>query len=88
MLFLVASALLASPETAATSPAQAQVATPAPAAKPRKICHTEEAVIGSITSKRVCVTVPQAAPAPVQQPTQDAARDKPQQASSASGGSN
>ncbi len=84
MLFFVASALLASAEPAA--PVQTPAA--APAAKPKKICHTEEAVIGSITSKRVCVTVPQAAPAPVQQPSQDAARDKPQQASSGSGGSN
>ena len=84
MLFLVASALLASAEPAAP----VQTPTPAPAAKPKKICHTEEAVIGSITSKRVCVTVPQAAPAPVQQPAQDAAGDKPQQASSASGGNN
>ncbi|MBV8908897.1 MAG: hypothetical protein JOZ20_07840 [Sphingomonas sp.] len=85
MLFFVASALLASAEPTA---APVQAPAPAPAAKPKKICHTEEAVIGSITSKRVCFTVPQAAPAPVQQPAQDAARDKPEQASSASGGNN
>ena len=81
MLFLVASALLASAEPAA-APAQ----TPAPAAKPKKICHVEEAVTGSITPKRVCVTVPQAAPAPA--PAQDAARDKAQQAPSSASGTN
>ena len=83
MLFLVASALLASPEAGATLPAPAQAATPAPAAKPKKICRVEEAVTGSITPKRVCVTVPQAAPAP----SQDAARDKVQQTPSSASGS-
>ena len=87
MLFLVASALVASPEAGAASPAPAQTATAAPAVKPKKICRVEEAVTGSITPKRVCVTAPQAVPPSVQQPAQDAATDKPQQApSSASGG--
>jgi len=87
MLFLVASALLASPDAAATLPAPAQAGAPAPAAKPKRICRVEEAVTGSITPKRVCVTVPQAAPPPA--PAQDAARDKVQQTpSSASGTSN
>ena len=86
MLFLVASALLASPEAAATSPAPAQAATPAPAAKPKRICRTEEAVTGSITPRRICVTVPQAASAPA--PAQDASRDKLQQAPSPASGGN
>ena len=82
MLFLVASALLASAEPSAIQPAPAQAATPAPAVRPKKICRIEDAVTGSITPKRVCVTVPQAAP----DPAQDAARDKPQQAVSSGGG--
>ena len=86
MLFLVASALLASPEAATTSPAPVQAATPAPVSKPKRICHVEEAVIGSLTPKRVCVTVPQAAPAPA--PAQDAARDKTQQSPSSASGTN
>lgn len=86
MLFLVASALLASPQATATSQVPAPAATPAPAAKPKKICRVEDAVTGSITPKRVCVTVPQAAPSPAQ-PAQDAARDKPA-SPSASGNSN
>lgn len=84
MLFLVASALLASAEPAMTTPAPVSTATPAPAVKPKKICRVEDAVTGSITPKRVCVTVPQAAPAPT--PAQDAARDKPQQNSPAASG--
>ena len=86
MLFLVASALLASPEASAMPSAPVQTAIPAQVAKPKKICHIEEAVIGSLTPKRVCVTLPQT-PAPA--PSQDAARDKVQQtSSSASGTSN
>jgi len=89
MLLLVASALLASAEPAATSPAPTTApAAPAPTAKPRRICKVDEAVIGSLTPKRVCVTVPQDAPA-ASKPAQDAARDKqPQAASTASGTSN
>jgi len=76
MLFLVASALVAAPQAAANPPAPAPAAAPAPAVKPKKICRIEDAVTGSITPKRVCVTVPQVAPSPAQ-PAQDAAGDKP-----------
>jgi hypothetical protein len=70
MLLLVASALLAaSAEPAAPQPS------PPPATKPKRICRVEQAVTGSLTPKRVCVTVPQAAPAPAQ-PGQ--ATEKPQ----------
>ena len=82
MLFLVASALLASAEPAAAPAVSAP--TPAPAVKPKKICHMEEAVTGSITPKRVCVTVPQAAAPATPKPVQDAARDKQPQASGSS----
>jgi hypothetical protein len=81
MLLLVASALLASAEPAATPPAPA----PAPAVKPKKICRMEEAVTGSITPKRICVTVPAEAPA-APKPAQDAARDKLQQSTATGGG--
>jgi len=47
----------------------------------------DDAVIGSLTPKRVCVTVPQEAPA-ASKPAQDAARDKQPQAASAASGSN
>jgi hypothetical protein len=77
---VVALALLAAAEPAAT----VQAPTLAPVTKTKRVCHVEEAVTGSITPKRVCVTVPQAAP--VAKPAQDAARERPQQASS--GGSN
>jgi hypothetical protein len=56
---------------AAAAPAEASVQpqTPsAPAAKPRRVCRNEE-VIGSLTPKRVCVTLP---------PRNDAAAAKPQ----------
>jgi hypothetical protein len=56
--------------------------------KTKRICHVEEAVIGSLTPKRVCVTVPQqAAPAPAR-PAQEADRDKQAQPPSASGTTN
>lgn len=43
---------------ASASPTQAAVPTaPTPAAKPRKVCRSE-AVIGSITPKRVCTLLP------------------------------
>jgi len=66
--------LAAAVEPAAVAPAQAQ----APVAKPKRICHVEEAVTGSLTPKRVCVTVPQAAPA-VPKEAQSAPAEKPQQ---------
>ena len=75
MLVSVALAFFAAAvEPTAATPPQA----PAPAAKPKKICHVEEAVTGSLTPKRVCVTVPAATTAP--------ASDKPQQAPSAGSG--
>ena len=48
LAFVAASA---APASAPTVPAPA-----APAVKEKKICVTQEAVIGSITSKRVCKT--------------------------------
>lgn len=75
MLVSVALAFLAGAvEPAAVAPPQ----DPPPVVKPKKICHVEEAVIGSLTPKRVCVTVPAAAPAPKPQP--ETADDKPQPA--------
>ena len=83
MLLLVASALLAaSPEPSGTVAAPLPV--PAPVAKPKKICRVEQAVTGSITPKRVCVTVP-ADPAPRQKLTQDASAKG---STTASGGTN
>ena len=82
MLSLVATLFTAGVQLPAAS-------APAPAVKAKRICHVEEAVIGSLTPKRVCVTVPQqAAPAPVT-PAQEADREKqPQPAPDASGTSN
>jgi hypothetical protein len=84
MLLLLGSLLMAAAQAPAAS-------APAPAApvKTKRVCHVEEAVIGSLTPKRVCVTVPQqAAPAPVA-PPHEADRDKqPPQTSSAGGTSN
>ena len=75
MLVSVALAFLAaSVEPTAAAAAQA----PAPAAKPKKICHVEEAVTGSLTPKRVCVTVP--ATAPAQKPAEETAGTQPQPA--------
>jgi len=75
MLVSVALAFLAAAvEPTAATPAQA----PAPAAKPKKVCHVEEAVTGSLTPKRVCVTVP--ATAPVSKPAEEAAGNQPQPA--------
>jgi hypothetical protein len=84
MLHLVAYALLAAAGPAA---APAPSPTPAPATKPKKICRVEEAITGSITPKRICVTVPQQTAAP-SKPAQDAARDKQPQGSSTSGTNN
>ena len=85
MLLVVGSLFMAAAQAPAAS-------APAPAApvKTKRVCHVEEAVIGSLTPKRVCVTVPQqAAPPPVAPPQQDADRDKqPPQTSSAGGTSN
>ena len=78
MLLFVASALLGASAEPAVAPA------PAPAAKPKRVCHVEEAVTGSLTPKRICITVPQAAPQ--QKPAQEASGDKPQQASSGGSG--
>jgi len=72
MLVSVAVAFLA----AAVEPV-APAQPPAPVAKPKRICHVEEAVTGSLTPKRVCVTVP--AEASATKPGQAApASDKPQ----------
>jgi hypothetical protein len=81
MLLLVASLSMAGVQAPAAS-------APAPAVKTKRVCHVEEAVIGSLTPKRVCVTIPQqAAPAPAT-PAQEADRDKQPQPPSASGISN
>jgi len=81
MLLLVASLSMAGVQAPAAS-------APAPAVKTKRVCHVEEAVIGSLTPKRVCVTVPQqAAPAPAT-PAQEADRYKQPQPPSASGTSN
>ena len=75
MLVSVALAFFAAAvEPTAAAPAQA----PVPAAKPKKVCHVEEAVTGSITPKRVCVTVP--ATAPAAKPAQETAGSQPQPA--------
>ena len=67
MFVSVALALVAAAQPVASGSAQA----PAPAAKPKKVCHVEEAPIGSLTPKRVCVTVPMTAPTSPDQPTAD-----------------
>jgi hypothetical protein len=54
MLVSVAVAFLAAAVEPSVAPAQA----PAAIAKPKRICRVEEAVTGSLTPKRVCVTVP------------------------------
>ena len=83
MLLLVASLSMAGVQAPAAS-------APAPAVKTKRVCHVEEAVIGSLRPKRVCVTVPQqAAPAPAPATSaQEADRDKQPQPPSASGTSN
>lgn len=55
---LAALAIAASEEAAgpAAAPAAQPVAQPAAAAKPKRVCHTEE-VTGSHNARRVCVTV-------------------------------
>jgi hypothetical protein len=79
MLLFVASVLLAAAEPAAASAT-------APTPKPKRICRMEEAVTGSLTPKRVCVTVPQQAPVQAPKPAGDAAADKQPQAGSAGSG--
>jgi len=80
MLLLVASALLgSSAEPVAATQPQAAI----PATKPKRICRMEAAVTGSITPKRICVTVPQAAPT-APKDAQIAPADKPQQAGGSS----
>ena len=85
MLLLIGNLFMAGAQVAATPPAPVS----APIAKPKRICHTEDAVTGSITPKRICVTVPQqAAPAPANA-SQEAGRDKqPRSAPEASGSGN
>jgi hypothetical protein len=87
MLLLVVSALLATAEPAALAPAQSQASPQAPAVKPKRICRMEEAVTGSLTPKRVCVTLPQPQAAPAPKPDENAARENQPQ-KSAAGGSN
>jgi hypothetical protein len=75
MLVSVALAFFA----AAVEPsAAASAQLPAPVAKPKRICHVEEATIGSLTPKRTCVTVPATAPAP--KPAENTAGSQPQPA--------
>ena len=86
MFVSVALAFLA----ASTAPAQAvppASAAASPAVKTKKICHVEEAVTGSLTSKRVCVTVQEGNLPPGQSNGQATAGDpqKPQQDSAGSG---
>jgi hypothetical protein len=85
MLLLIVSLSMAGAQGAAAAPAPL----PTPPVKAKRICHMEDAITGSITPKRICVTVPQqAAPAP-QKPAQEADREKqPQPAPDASGTSN
>ena len=78
---VVVAFLAAAAEPATAAPAQA----PAPVAKPKRICHVEEATIGSLTPKRTCVTVPAVAPAP--KPAQESSGDQRQPAPE-KGGSN
>ena len=72
MLSVAVAFLAAAVEPAAVASAQA----PAPVAKPKRICHVEEPTIGSLTPKRVCVTVPAVPPAP--KPAQETSGDQPQ----------
>jgi hypothetical protein len=72
--------LAAAAQPAATVSSQAQ----APVAKPKRVCHVEEAVTGSLTPKRVCVTVPQADASAPKTP-QDSAGGQPQPSPSGSG---
>ena len=74
---MFASVALAFFATTAAPEASAPVAQApaAPAVKPRKICRSE-AVIGSITPKRVCTVVPPRSPAPGQGSGQASDRDQ------------
>jgi hypothetical protein len=83
MLLLVGSLFMA----AAQAPAAAAPAA-APPVKTKRVCHVEDAVIGSLTPKRVCVTVPQQTAPAAAKPAQEADRDKQPQSPSVSGTSN
>ena len=81
-MLLVGSLFLAAAQGTAAAPVPA----PAPAAKTKRVCTMQEAVTGSITPKRICVTVPlQAAPV-VPRPAQQADRDKQSQPAPAANG--
>ena len=82
MLVSVAVAFLA----AAVEPAAVPAQPPAPVAKPKRICHVEEATIGSLTPKRTCVTVP-ADSSSAAKPAQPPASDRPQPSAKAESGS-
>jgi hypothetical protein len=56
MSVFVAFALLATSAAPAEAAASSSVSPATPAVKEKKICRTEEAVIGSIASKRTCKT--------------------------------
>jgi hypothetical protein len=81
-MLLVGSLVLAAAQVTAAAPAPA----PAPAVKTRRVCTMQEAVTGSITPKRICVTVPQQAAPVSPKPGQEADRDKPAPAPSAASG--
>ena len=81
-MLLVGSLVLAAAQVTAAAPAPA----PAPAVKTRRVCTMQEAVTGSITPKRICVTVPQQAAPVAPKPGQEAVRDKPAPAPSAASG--
>lgn len=84
MLVSVALAFFA----ASASPAQAALPTaPSPAAKPRKVCRSE-AVIGSITPKRVCTVLPPRDAARPQSNAQTAGSDQKAPAPESSTGNN
>ena len=87
MFVSVALAFLA----ASTAPAQAAPPAPAaasPAVKPKKICHVEEAVTGSLTPKRVCVTVLPGNLLPSQGNGQATAAEQPKPAQESAGSGN
>ena len=87
MIVSVALAFLA----ASTAPAQAAPPAPAaasPAVKPKKICHVEEAVTGSLTPKRVCVTALPSNLSPSKSNGQAAAGEQPKPAQEGAGSGN
>jgi hypothetical protein len=82
MFLSVTLAVLAATATPAETSAPPAVTPAASTAKPRKICRSE-AVIGSITPKRVCTIV--APRAPVQGSGQATDQQRPAQAGAGSG---